>query len=368
MKLLQPNLQLVLTFLAVWSFPVQAIGQTTKHIPPPTAALDETFSVITAMVELASGKVVLLDRTERRIVVADFDTQRITEPIRNGSGPNEVAYATRLVATPGGGAAVADAENERLLLLDGAGTPSGFWQTGTDDALIRSTMRLSGHPGQARTVVLERTDRSGVSIFRWDPTSANLTPLHRRASRQTPPVGTAGGPAVGRASDRIVSPFPTLPDLWMADTAGWTFVVQLAPYRAIVIAPDGRTVEGPIQTARPYRIDDATKRATTAELAIQRAGQMNASTAFEWPDILPPFHTDRFPALFIATDGTLWVRRTTPATEPPRFDVFDRTGNLKGIVRLPHGYRLAALGRRHVYLVSRDSDGSETVHRAPFSF
>ena len=80
----------------------------------------------------------------------------------------------------------------------------------------------------------------------------------------------------------------------------------------------------------------------------------------DWPEELPPFLRD---AAMFATDGRLWVQRTTPADQPPTFDVFDSEGQRVEQVTLPHGRRLIGFGNGTVYAVSRDELDLEYLER-----
>jgi hypothetical protein len=62
-------------------------------------------------------------------------------------------------------------------------------------------------------------------------------------------------------------------------------------------------------------------------------------------------------------DGTLWVRRTTPAGEPPTFDIIDRTGQVIEQVRLSRQRRLVGFGVGSVYLVQADDVDLEYLER-----
>lgn len=89
----------------------------------------------------------------------------------------------------------------------------------------------------------------------------------------------------------------------------------------------------------------------------------------EWPKYLPPFvrPLDIVPYEPVRFDqaGMLWVLRTTPADEPPTFDIIDETGWVVQQVKLPHNSRLVGFGTNSVYLVRIDEVDLEYLEKYP---
>jgi hypothetical protein len=68
-------------------------------------------------------------------------------------------------------------------------------------------------------------------------------------------------------------------------------------------------------------------------------------------------------AVHFASDGMLWVQRTTPVGEPPTFDVIDETGQVVEQVKLPHRRRLVGFGAGTIYAVRIDDVDLEYLER-----
>ena len=80
------------------------------RLGPPSATLTEDFSEIVAVRELSDGRLLIGDRREERIVVADFRAGSVTPTSRQGLGPGEFSRVTAI--WPLGG--------DSSLMVDGA--------------------------------------------------------------------------------------------------------------------------------------------------------------------------------------------------------------------------------------------------------
>jgi len=79
-----------------------------------------------------------------------------------------------------------------------------------------------------------------------------------------------------------------------------------------------------------------------------------------FPSYLPPFLSG---ALSLASNGMVWVKRTTAFGAPPTFDVLDHQGRLTMRVLLPPLTRLVGFGVGAVYLARLDDQDLEWVER-----
>jgi hypothetical protein len=64
-----------------------------------------------------------------------------------------------------------------------------------------------------------------------------------------------------------------------------------------------------------------------------------------------------------ATDGRLWIERTTDVGELPLYDVIDHRGRLVLQVRLHTRSRIVGFGGRSIYVARRDNDDVEYLER-----
>ena len=89
-------------------------------LKPATASLDEEFTVITSVRELADGRILITDPREARVVVADLASGLVTQVGRNGKGPGEYSMAAPIRPMAGDSSILFDMMSRRWLLLDGA--------------------------------------------------------------------------------------------------------------------------------------------------------------------------------------------------------------------------------------------------------
>ena len=89
----------------------------------------------------------------------------------------------------------------------------------------------------------------------------------------------------------------------------------------------------------------------------------------DWPESLPPFILKRPEVLLSAVpDGSIVVKRTPRGEETGlRYDVIDRNGELKAVLRLPDSVRLLGFGRTSVYTISTNELGLQTLRRNPWT-
>jgi hypothetical protein len=151
-------------------------------------------------------------------------------------------------------------------------------------------------------------------------------------------------------------------------------VVSASDYRITFTETDGRRwTTAPVPAAR-VRVTEGHKeewrRQRARPVPSIRFGPNGERTAgfsarpvvepYEWPEFLPHFLPS---AVWFASDGHLWVQRTTAAGAPTTFDVIDAAGRLVQRVTLPVNTRLVGFGSAAVYLVRRDNDDLEYLQK-----
>ena len=87
----------------------------TLAAPERTLAID--FTQIRAVRELPDGRVLVTDRLDKGLGVADFIRNTFTPIGRTGSGPAEYRLPTALAAMPGDSTLMADEGNQRLAII-----------------------------------------------------------------------------------------------------------------------------------------------------------------------------------------------------------------------------------------------------------
>ena len=233
---------------------LQAVAQppATLVLPAPDRTLQVDFTQIRGVRELADGRVIISDRLDRGVVVADF-TRHTTTPIgRTGSGPAEYRLPTVLSPMPGDSTMLSDEGNQRMavigpdlrihrtfnLMLPGIGVPLGA--RGVDHQ-GRFILQIPGW-------VLEHAGDT-VVVVRFDPRTQRVDTL-ARVKGSTPRRNTQipGLPYVIFAAQ----------DIWNLTSDGRVAVVRSSDYHVDWRDADGRVTSGPRIPfeRRPVTMDD----------------------------------------------------------------------------------------------------------------
>jgi len=354
----------------------QSVQPTTLRAP--VGRLDESFTRITSVRELADGRLLVADGGEdMRLAIVDWRAGTVRTLGREGAGPGEYRSVGRLVPLGGDSTLLEDRRTGRWLIVDGDRIVGAIPYA----AERRRALPIVGgadRGGRVLTthVLVPGRDRD-VPAAILGPTSAEslLVLLERAASPRADTVARLSGGFLGaRRLSKPVTPGGA-PVTWFVDQPlavpdqallfpdGWIAIVRASPYRVEWRAPDGRASHGPPLPFARVPVDDRQKR-----LAMRREfGEDADFTPGEmppWPAVLPPLAEF---ALHAAPDGRLVVERMADATRPGRFhDVVDRAGRLAGRLVLRPSERLVGFGRRSAYVVETDEDGLQTLRRHPW--
>lgn len=351
--------------------PAQSGGPRRIALAAPNATLAAEFTLAGSVRELSDGRLLVVDRSEKKLVVADWGKADVAQIGRNGSGPGEYLQPSSLLALGADSTLMPDPRNERWLVLHraaivatlGPGTPaimSGARQPlGADDhghvIFTRGISVGAAAPGslpRRDSVLLLRvvraTGRSDtVSVLRARPTTVKVD-------------GPANRPT---AVSVFINPLAT-GELAAFFPDGWIAIARLDPYRIDWITPDGKHTRGSPLPFERVRLDEREQRAFL-EREAARTGRppRDPSAVPEWPEIMPPFLPE---SLLPAPDGRLWIRRPPTAANPnPPYDVVDRRGVLVARVTVGKDVQVVGFGRDAVYTVATDDDGIQHVQRRP---
>lgn len=317
--------------------------------PAWTAA--EPFTSITAVRELASGRVIVVDFGEKRVQVVSADGRTAREIGRQGAGPREFLTPSALIPLPGDSSLLLDRDQRRFLLL----TPSAelidarvfpeTLQQGAEfvrgaDATGRLYFQASGMPASERSpyVAIKRWDRRTGRI---DSVAAVLMPNPKPVNMELSPQMKAQG-YKGMTVRRIM-PF-TPEDEWAVAPSGRVALVRASPYRVDWTETDGSVKRGPAISTPAVPVTDADRKAFAVPNSRIQLTFPPTKTAFKQGVVIDP-------------DDNVWVRRETiaGATVQP-WDVFDATGAHRGVVSLPANKRIVTISKKFVYVARRDVD------------
>jgi hypothetical protein len=325
------------------------------RLEPANARLEQEFSDLTALRELADGRVLLFDRREERFVVASFADGIVRDVARKGQGPREYEFVGALLALPGDSTIAAD-QTRRWLMLVG-------------DSVVAKL--LPEHPALQRiTLAPLGADNRGHVLTRsfGGPTansdSTTVLMVHRVTGQADTVTRVANGPRsrlqAGRGGSlRLSNPPMRTNEEPLLFPDGWVAVARIDPYRVDWRAPDGRWALG-----RPLPFRAA--RTTDAERAAYLARKPGFRNATDWPDEVPPFEA---PVTLLASpEGHLLIKRLpTRAEAATRYDVIDRTGGRRAQILLAANQRILGVGASSVYVIETDNDGIQRVSRHPWT-
>lgn len=355
--------------------PVREIRLTT-----PAATLAHDFTQIRGLRELSDGRMLVSDRLEPAVYVADLRLGRVTRIGREGSGPEEYRMPSTLLALPGDSTLLADEGNSRFMII------------GPDLKVHRSFS--TQRPGMVYSPWPRAVDTQGrlyfqipawaagpagfpdesVHVARMDLKGGKVDTL-ARVRRPTEPRIKYGLPYVGFDAQ----------DVWQASTDGRIAMVRSSDYHVEWLEPGGRITRGPavafvvVPVTERDKVDYMRSFLENTSMGGRGSGSTNPTGLSKVPDEMlapervkemaarnpfaktkPPF-TDLMPRM--GPDHTLWVERSLPVGSPRVFDVFDSVGRPILRVTLPAGRRLVSVGRAGVYLATTSPDGLETLER-----
>ena len=370
----------------IGAFLVQtAVAPAPRPLGPPDASLAHEFVRVYSLWERPDGRIVVVDRGDELLAIADFARGTVTRIGRVGGGPEEYRFPGRLVPMGGDSLIVADDGNNRLAVL------------GPDLRIHRVTSgNAPGRPTELTPRAVDSKGRFYAVIPGWALSTRGEEPDSLPLVRFVPgakPVETVarlkGSPRPPPPPRRDRPTYPVLVfapgDAWAATPAGRVAIVRAADYRVEWIEPDGRRTTGPSVAWKPIAVVDRDRydftrgtlattgtsgkggvdrppgglSAVSADMLTDKAiGELVANTRFAKTK---GAFTDAAP--IIAPDGSLWVERSTPAGASSTWVVFDGRGRPSASWQLPAGRRLAGIGRGRVYLVATDPDGIERLER-----
>lgn len=358
-----------------------------RTLDRPTAEFAEPFTRVAGVRELRDGRVVVLDAQDQSIHLVDLRTGSSAPIGRQGDGPGEFRLPLRMFAMPGDTSVVYDMVRPYSMLLIGPDGKAGGSRSieGAEGGLV-TRVNVDAADAMGRVygkANIGRTTGDSVEIVRLNPRNRRWEAVAKVCNKGYSELrdtrGCSGGVGPPTASGPVrmtggPTPFVTV-DQWAVAPDGRIAIVAADPYRVTMIGPDGARRVGPPIAVTPIPVTEGHRQAylermrqPAATITSTRDGQTTTSyrrTPFqeptEWPSRLPAFLPD---AVRFATDGTLWVQRTTTdAGAPPTYDLIGPAGTVVSRMVLPARTRLVGFGTGTIYLVRIDADDLEYLQR-----
>lgn len=317
----------------------------------------------------------VLDLTERAILVLDANGQSARQLGRAGDGPGEYRSPALVFAMGNDSSMVLDGQNRNWYLLDGV----RFVELPDAMRAMRTMpqFELDGIDRYGKAMQLKglgRYQRTEPFRFPYHPQHADtilLLRYHTRARVDT--LATLRGQYFGMTNrDKVINGSAMgfgaiLNPLQTHDQAavfadGSVAVAYFAPYRVDFLGIDNHWTRGrPIPDNAPPVTNAVQIRSASGYQRDDKGRPVFEASDFPpWPPVVPPFVRD---ALYAGTDRRLYIRRTRLHPDDPQIlDVFDKTVRIASIA-LQGGTRFVGAGARGVYVVSRDDNDEETLVR-----
>ncbi len=357
-------------------------------LPPADLTLQgRDFSRVRSVVELADGRVLMTDAIENSLYVIDLQTGDVRTEGRAGEGPGEYGRVDHLYPL-GGDSTLFVGEPPRLLLLVGdrivqglepvyprLGMGSGETPWGVDRA--GRVLGVAGFAFQRRSG-WSRTHADSLYILLstgsvFDAGASEPDTIARAGGQgrwglaRVSSVAQMGGREVTMNSTLVI-PLASEGQGWLfAD--GWVALAHPEPYRVDWLSPDGDWARGdPLPATRP----EVTREEQCLAISRRSGAECDPDLYAGWPSRVPPFtmvvdqgwNTPGGTALQPGPHGLLLIRRTpTTAAPETRYDVVDRTGTLRGAIRMPEGATIVGFGVVSLYVVQKDEMDLLTLSR-----
>ena len=355
------------------------------ELPPANSTLSEKqFSrVLSPVRELADGRVLLSDVLERALFVVDFESGDVRTVGSVGDGPGEYLSPRSLYALDGDSTMFTDPATHLALLLVGddivetlvsaaplverfgAEPPWGADRTG----------RLLGVEGFAfppDVVPMSRTLADSVRILLTTGSVLDEEPGGFDTIAELGGQGLFGVNEVERSAlgmpgrtTNLTSPLASEGQAWLFGD-GWIALAHPDPYRVDWRTPEGQWIRG---APLPFTEVQVTREAQCTIVGELPSGECRPEL-WPWPEFLPPFTMDRTwsspggTALHPAPNGMVLIARAYLAEHSERrYDVVDRQGVLRGVIRLPPDRTIVGFGRSSLYVMQKDDLDLLTLSR-----
>lgn len=376
-RLLTSVLFLALT-AGTLSYALSAQDVPRQELKVASGTFPEAFSIVSGLRELPDGRLLVADALGEVLAVVDLAAGTADTIGRRGRGPGEYIQPDGVFPLPGDSTLLVDLGNGRLTVLG-------------PDLAFGETSPIAVTSGQGMVLVLPRgvDDRGRVYfqpsamgggvgrrglpdsavVARWDRATGAIDTLARvKLADMSVQRSGSGNNSRVQITQRPLSP----QDGWGVGLDGRLALARSGDYRLDLLSGDemlrGRAVPYrpvPIRRRDKEEWAEGSSNGLSIRMEVNNSGARQVSLgrggpqsgnrpdidALEWPDTKPPFVAND---VFVAPDGSTWIRRSVAAGDQPLFDVFDDRTNFVGQVVLPAGRRVVGFGRDVVYLAARD--------------
>jgi hypothetical protein len=343
----------------------------------PDRVFPVDFTQIRGTRELPDGRVIVSDRLDKGVVVADFVRGTIARIGRTGSGPAEYRLPTGLSPMPGDSTMLSDEGNQRMAVI------------GPDLKIHRSfTLMIPGIGVPLGARAMDNKGRYYLQIPGWlnGPRGGTDTIVVIRFDSRTERADTLA--RIKGSTPRKNTMKPGLPyvlfatqDVWNATPDGRLAVVRANDYHVEWRDAAGRVTSGPPIPfeRRPVTLEDRVAHvrrfmegssisgkgadAGLSPLPAEMLEDKRIREVAEYQEYAPQHSPFNPSTPHFGPDGDLWVERSVRLDQPQTWDVIGPDGRVRGRLRMPRGRRLMSLSARWLYAASTDEDGLQHLER-----
>lgn len=341
-----------------------------RTLRPADAKLAEEFTKITAIRELADGRVLISDERENRLIVANLLSGAVSSLGAVGSGPGEFEEIGRMFPLPNDSTLLVDHGNgARWLLLSGARIVGTI--VGSDAAVRAGGRSVRGADGagnilkyqqSATRAPMDGRTRTELVVLRVNRLTTRVDTVTRAMGSAFEMRERGSAENMTRAVFQVIYA-PEEPAVMFLD--GWIAIARLAPYRIDWHSPNGDVIRGMDLPWLAPRVSEREKEAW----AMRAAEQSGKPLGFDlkqmpWAEVIPPVRGEPL----IGTPGgeVLVPRAEWTGARGAEYDLIDRRGALVASLTLGFNERIVGAGVRSLFVAVRDDDGIERLERRPW--
>jgi hypothetical protein len=348
--------------------PAGASSQQTLPVPLPRvlAELPYDFSSLVTVYERADGRLLLIDRVDLGLALADFGTMSVRSIGRRGEGPGEFRRLERLFGIGRDSALAPDTYLHRWMVVDRSGDVSLLSR---DHSAVAAAGRYVLGADTIGNVLGSQVQRSDQQTALFDSISLSLT---SRRSGDTRIVGRMRGErrritvSLDAATKTMTQRVVTHPLAEREEAAlfpdGWLAVARVQPFRVDWRRPDGTWIQGHPISYKSVAIGDTERRFVMRQIAEQQGREpADSRTLADWPESFPAFERD---GLVPLADGRLLLRRPLlPGARTRTHFIVSRTGAAVAELQAPANADIIGAGQRGLYVRVVTSDGLLRLRR-----
>ena len=370
--------------------PLTAQQVPTVSLGVPTARIEEPYTSIAAVRELADGRVLVVDSRDKLLQLVDLRSGSTSRIGREGAGPGEYRSPSGVFPLPNGEALLADPAQARFLRIDAVGKvvetlsyPEGIvpgMRVRATDAAGRVYFEGAslGMPGGGPDGGILVAD--SLPVIRWDRSTGKVDSLMLVKGPQIRVAVSGQGNSRNFGVRR--QPFSSR-DGWTVGSDGRIVVVRSDPYRVDTRSATGERTRGAVVALQEIPVTQTDK---DAYLKAQQTERRSMSVAgdgrgaprqaapssgppvpppgadeFDWPARMPYFDAA---SVQMSPTGELWSERTrVRGDDIPVYDVFSADGRLVRRVTFPARTRLIGFGAGTLYAARSDEDDLQYLER-----